>query len=49
MYKRGQAVKLKKGNSVFETTITGVTPSGQLVTNDVLERYFEVGEVEWII
>ena len=49
MYKMGQIVKLKKGSSVFETTITGVTPSGQLITNDVLERYFEVGEVEWII
>jgi BirA family biotin operon repressor/biotin-[acetyl-CoA-carboxylase] ligase len=49
MYKKGQTVKLKKGNSVFETTITGVTSSGQLVTNDALERYFDVGEVEWII
>jgi BirA family biotin operon repressor/biotin-[acetyl-CoA-carboxylase] ligase len=49
MYKKGQTVKLKKENSVFETTITGVTPSGQLITKDVLERYFEVGEVEWII
>lgn len=49
MYKRGQTVKLKRENSVFETTITGVTPSGQLITRDTLERYFEVGEVEWII
>lgn len=49
LYKLGQSVKLKKGNSVFETTIQGVTPSGQLITRDTLERYFDVGEVEWII
>jgi BirA family biotin operon repressor/biotin-[acetyl-CoA-carboxylase] ligase len=49
LYKLHQPVKLKKENSVFETTIQGVTPSGQLITRDVLERYFEVGEVEWII
>jgi BirA family biotin operon repressor/biotin-[acetyl-CoA-carboxylase] ligase len=49
LYKRGQMVKLKKGNTVFETTIEGVTPQGQLTTRDALERYFEVGEVEWII
>lgn len=49
LYKLGQPVKLKKGNSVFETTIQGVTPSGQLITRDTLERYFDVGEVEWVI
>lgn len=49
LYKRGEQVKLKKNNSVFETTIEGVTPMGQLITRDVLERYFEVGEVEWLI
>lgn len=49
LYKKGQSVKLKKGNSVFETTIQGVTPTGQLITRDTLERYFEVGEIEWVI
>ncbi len=48
LYKLGQSVKLKKANSVFETTIQGVTPSGQLITRDTLERQFEVGEVEWV-
>ncbi len=49
LYKKGQSVKLKKGNSVFETTVQGVTPTGQLITRDTLERYFEVGEIEWVI
>jgi BirA family transcriptional regulator, biotin operon repressor / biotin---[acetyl-CoA-carboxylase] ligase len=49
LYKWQQPVKLRKGNTVFETTIQGVTPSGQLVTKDSLERYFDVGEVEWVI
>lgn len=49
LYKLQQPVKLKKGNSVFETTIQGVTPTGQLITRDTLERYFDVGEVEWVI
>lgn len=49
LYKKGETVKLKKANSVFETTIEGVTPTGQLITRDVFERYFELGEVEWII
>jgi len=49
LFRQGQAVKLKKGNTVFETTIQGVTRLGQLITRDALERYFEVGEIEWII
>ena len=49
LYKQGKPVKLKKGNSVFETTVQGVTHTGQLITRDTLERYFDVGEVEWLI
>lgn len=49
LYKLHQPVKLKKGASIFETTIHGVTPSGQLITRDTLERHFDVGEVEWVI
>lgn len=49
LYKLHQPVKLKKGASVFETTIQGVTPAGQLITRDTLERHFDVGEVEWVI
>ncbi len=49
LYKLHQPVKLKKGSSVFETTIQGVNSAGQLITRDTLERHFDVGEVEWVI
>jgi len=48
LYKRNESVRLKKDNAVFETTVTGVSPQGQLLTRDVLEREFSFGEVEWI-
>jgi len=49
MYKRDCSVKLKKENAVFETTVRGITEDGRLLTEDVLERTFEFGEVEWLI
>jgi BirA family biotin operon repressor/biotin-[acetyl-CoA-carboxylase] ligase len=49
LYKRGEAVRLKKDNAVFTTTVQGVRASGKLVTLDALEREFSFGEVEWII
>jgi BirA family biotin operon repressor/biotin-[acetyl-CoA-carboxylase] ligase len=49
LYRRGQEVRLRKDNAVFETVVTGVSPQGQLLTKDVLERTFSFGEVEWII
>ena len=49
LYKMNQSVKLKKQNSVFETTVCGVTEAGQLHTKDAIDRYFDVGEVEWVI
>ena len=42
-------VKLKKDNSVFETTIKGVTEHGQLITQDTTERFFNFGEVSWVL
>lgn len=48
LYKRTEKVKLRKGNTVFETTITGVTAQGELLTKDVLERQFQAGEIEWV-
>ena len=45
LYKKGERIKLKKDNAVFETTVTGVNQYGQLMTEDVLQRLFEVGEV----
>jgi len=49
LYKRNQTVKLKKGNIVFETIIKEVTPLGQLITYDTLDKSFDLGEVEWVI
>lgn len=49
LYKVGETVKLKKDNVVFETKVCGVTGAGQLLTKDVMERQFEVGEVEWVL
>lgn len=49
MFRNGEKVKLKKDNSIFETKICGVTEQGQLRTKDVMERFFSVGEVEWVL
>ncbi len=43
----GKRVKLKKDNMVFETTVKAVSPYGQLITVDTLERQFDFDEVEW--
>jgi BirA family biotin operon repressor/biotin-[acetyl-CoA-carboxylase] ligase len=49
LYKMHQPVTLKKGTILFETTIRGVSDTGRLLTNDVIEREFDFGEVELII
>ncbi len=49
LYRRGQEVQLKKENAVFRTRVEGVSPEGELVTKDVLERRFNFGTVEWVI
>ena len=49
LYRRGQTVRLKKDSAVFETVVQGVSPRGELLTRDVMERGFSFGEVEWII
>lgn len=49
LYKKDEKVKLKKGSRVFETTIKGVTKTGQLITQHAIEEKFEFGEVEWVL
>ncbi|HXB09627.1 MAG TPA: biotin--[acetyl-CoA-carboxylase] ligase [Puia sp.] len=49
LYGRGREVRLKKDNAVFKTVVTGVSAQGTLHTQDVLERQFTFGEVEWLI
>jgi len=49
LYKKGQEVRLKKGNAVFTTVVEGVSMQGELLTRDVLQRSFGFGEVDWIL
>lgn len=49
LYKRGEMVRLRKDNIVFETQIRSVSPQGQLQTADAIGRHFDFGEVEWLI
>jgi BirA family transcriptional regulator, biotin operon repressor / biotin---[acetyl-CoA-carboxylase] ligase len=49
LYKKGEKVKLKKDSRVFETTVKGVSETGQLITHHSIEERFEFGEVEWVI
>ena len=49
LYKKDEKVKLKKGTRVFETTIKGVSETGQLITQHSIEERFEFGEVEWVL
>lgn len=49
LYKKEEKVKMKKNNRVFETTIKGVSETGQLITQHSIEERFEFGEIEWII
>lgn len=48
LYKHDEKVRLKKGNRIFETTIKGVSETGQLITQHAIEERFEFGEVEWL-
>ncbi|HVU56140.1 MAG TPA: biotin--[acetyl-CoA-carboxylase] ligase [Puia sp.] len=49
LYRKDQPVRLKKDQAVFETVVKEVTPTGELITRDTLDRHFSFGEVEWII
>lgn len=42
-------VRLKKDTMVFDTHISGVNEQGQLITMDTTERYFDFGEVVWVL
>ncbi len=49
LFKRDEAVRLKKGNIVFDTIIKKVTEKGQLYTTDRIDNFFDFGEVEWLL
>jgi BirA family biotin operon repressor/biotin-[acetyl-CoA-carboxylase] ligase len=48
LYKKGELVKIRHHHTLFETRIVGVDAHGQLHTQDVIERDFAFGTVEWI-
>jgi BirA family biotin operon repressor/biotin-[acetyl-CoA-carboxylase] ligase len=48
LYKKDEKVKLKKDNRVFETTVKGVSETGQLITQHSIEERFDFGEIEWV-
>ena len=49
LFARYKNVKLKKGNIIFETTVQGISSSGELITKDAIERSFSFDEVEWML
>lgn len=49
LYKKNQKVRLKKDNLIFESTIQGISETGQLITRNRIEERFDFGEVEWLI
>ncbi len=49
LFKKNEQVRLKKNFAVFNTTIKEVNENGQLVTEDVMERSFNFGGVEWLL
>jgi BirA family biotin operon repressor/biotin-[acetyl-CoA-carboxylase] ligase len=49
LYKKGKAVKLKKGSRVFEATIKTVLPDGKLVIQHTIEEIIDFGEADWVI
>jgi BirA family transcriptional regulator, biotin operon repressor / biotin---[acetyl-CoA-carboxylase] ligase len=48
LFKKGEQVKLRKGNIVFSAGINGVASSGELVTTGSAEQRFKVGDVEFV-
>lgn len=50
LYKLNQPAKLRQKNATFQTTIKGVSETGELIThNNVLEQRFAFGEISWSV
>lgn len=49
LYKKGETVKLKKGNRAFEALIQSVSPHGKLIIRHAIEEEYDFGEIEWLI
>jgi BirA family biotin operon repressor/biotin-[acetyl-CoA-carboxylase] ligase len=49
LYRKGQSVRLRKGNRAFEAMIKTVSNTGRLVIQHAIEEEFDFGEIDWII
>lgn len=49
LFRKDEKTRLKMENIVFETVITGVNNAGQLCTRDSIDRYFDFGQIEWML
>lgn len=49
LFKKNEMVRLKKDNIIFTTTIKEVTENGRLFTVDLVDNFFDFGEVEWLL
>ncbi|MEO6612632.1 MAG: biotin--[acetyl-CoA-carboxylase] ligase [Chitinophagaceae bacterium] len=49
LYKRGEKVKMKKDNRIFEGIIKSVSAAGKLIVQHSIEEEFDFGEIEWLI
>lgn len=48
LYKKGESVKLKKENRVFEAVIQTVLPDGRLLIRHAIEEAVDFGSVQWV-
>lgn len=48
LYKKGELVKFRKGNRVFEAKICEVKSNGRLVVTHSVEESFDINEIEWL-
>ena len=49
LYKKGEAVRFRKDNRVFEAVVKRVNPNGKLVLQHAIEEEFEFGALEWLV
>lgn len=49
LYKKGENIKLKKDNRIFDAELRGVGPSGKLIVRHAIEEEFAFGEVGWVL
>jgi BirA family biotin operon repressor/biotin-[acetyl-CoA-carboxylase] ligase len=48
LFARGQLVKIKKDNYIFETRIKSVSSAGELLTEDIIKRQFNFDEIKFV-